>query len=124
MHAKSLSDYLNTKRASFPRFYYISDDELLSVLGTSDPTAIQEHMMKLFTNTKYLTFARANKIVAGMGSSESEFFDFRTAAAVDGPVEDWMTGKKKKCMLASEPLRKKVLLSMPVRFVKNGLKEI
>ena len=49
-------------------------------------------MMKLFTNTKYLTFARANKIVAGMGSSESEFFDFRTAAAVDGPVENWMTG--------------------------------
>jgi dynein heavy chain len=38
---KSLSDYLNTKRASFPRFFFISDDELLSVLGNSDPTSIQ-----------------------------------------------------------------------------------
>ena len=88
---KSLSDYLNTKRASFPRFYYISDDELLSVLGTSDPTAIQEHLMKLFTNVKYLRFARANKIVSSMGSSEGEFFEYRMPPAVDGPVENWMT---------------------------------
>lgn len=38
---KSLSDYLDTKRNSFPRFFFISDDELLSVLGSSDATAIQ-----------------------------------------------------------------------------------
>jgi len=38
---KSLSDYLDTKRNSFARFFFISDDELLSVLGSSDPTSIQ-----------------------------------------------------------------------------------
>ena len=38
---KSLSDYLNSKRAAFPRFFFISDDELLSVRGNSDPTSIQ-----------------------------------------------------------------------------------
>lgn len=47
---KSLSDYLDTKRAAFPRFYFISDEELLAVLGTSDPTSVQEHMLKLFDN--------------------------------------------------------------------------
>jgi hypothetical protein len=48
---KSLSDYLDTKRAAFPRFYFVSDDELLAVLGTSDPTSLQEHMLKLFDNS-------------------------------------------------------------------------
>lgn len=38
---KSLSNYLDTKRNAFPRFFFISDDELLSVLGSSDPTSIQ-----------------------------------------------------------------------------------
>lgn len=38
---KSLSNYLDTKRNSFPRFFFISDDELLSVLGSSDPKSIQ-----------------------------------------------------------------------------------
>lgn len=38
---KSLSNYLDTKRNSFPRFFFISDDELLSVLGSSDPSSIQ-----------------------------------------------------------------------------------
>lgn len=47
---KSLSEYLDTKRCAFPRFYFISDDELLAILGTSDPTSVQEHMLKLFDN--------------------------------------------------------------------------
>lgn len=47
---KSLSDYLDTKRGAFPRFYFISDEELLSVLGTSEAASVQEHMLKLFDN--------------------------------------------------------------------------
>ncbi|TMW57276.1 hypothetical protein Poli38472_003201 [Pythium oligandrum] len=89
---KSLSDYLDTKRNSFPRFFFISDDELLSVLGSSDPTSIQVHMLKLFDNVKLLTFVRNNKHISAMESSEGEGFTFRTLSNVEGPVENWMTG--------------------------------
>lgn len=44
---KSLNDYLDSKRNSFPRFFFISDDELLSILGSSDPLCVQEHMIKV-----------------------------------------------------------------------------
>lgn len=44
---KSLNDFLETKRNAFPRFFFISDDELLSILGTGVPSCVQEHMIKV-----------------------------------------------------------------------------
>ncbi|WIA10356.1 hypothetical protein OEZ85_010548 [Tetradesmus obliquus] len=89
---KSLSEYLDTKRCAFPRFYFISDDELLAILGTSDPTSVQEHMLKLFDNCAALKFGRGNKSIVGMTSSEGEGFAFRSQVPVEGAVEVWMTG--------------------------------
>lgn len=52
---KSLDMYLETKREAFPRFYFISNDDLLEILGQSkNPEAIQPHMKKLFDNIKSL----------------------------------------------------------------------
>ncbi|GMH67856.1 hypothetical protein TrLO_g3024 [Triparma laevis f. longispina] len=88
---KSLTDYLDTKRNAFARFYFISDDELLSVLGSSDPTSIQEHMLKLFDNVKQIGFGRGDKTIVSMTSSEKESFDCVTNVVIEGAVECWMT---------------------------------
>jgi len=37
---KSLSDYLDTKRGVFPRFYFLSDEDLLNILGNSEAIAV------------------------------------------------------------------------------------
>lgn len=59
---KSLNDYLDSKRRRFPRFYFISTDELLSILGSSDPNCVQEHMIKVICPGKYITYYIINPI--------------------------------------------------------------
>ncbi len=67
---KSLSEYLDTKRCAFPRFYFISDDELLSILGTSDPTSVQEHMLKLFDNCAGEVIRHTQTLLQQLGAQQ------------------------------------------------------
>ena len=88
---KSLSDYLETKRNYFPRFYFISDDELLSILGSSDPTSVQIHMAKMFANCRQIFFQNGGKKVVGMQSAKREQYDFKTSVSTDDVVENWLS---------------------------------
>ncbi|XP_058811885.1 dynein axonemal heavy chain 10 isoform X1 [Topomyia yanbarensis] len=91
---KSLNDYLEHKRMLFPRFYFISTEELLSILGSSEHTCVQEHIIKMFDNIKSLRFAKDRSdtpIVTAMISAEGEVMDFQQHVPVQDRVESWMT---------------------------------
>uniref|UniRef100_A0A8C2AJS1 Dynein heavy chain 10, axonemal-like n=1 Tax=Cyprinus carpio TaxID=7962 RepID=A0A8C2AJS1_CYPCA len=87
---KSLNDYLDSKRNAFPRFFFISDDELLSILGSSEPTCVQEHMIKVLLCTKEKHHFKVG--VNAMVSAEGEVMDLKQPVPAEGRVEDWMTG--------------------------------
>jgi dynein heavy chain len=87
---KGLSEYLETKRISFPRFYFLSDDELLEILSqTKDPQAVQPHLRKCFENIYKVKF-EADMRISVMYSAESEDVAFRENVYPTGNVEDWM----------------------------------
>ncbi|XP_035641685.1 dynein axonemal heavy chain 10 [Oncorhynchus keta] len=92
---KSLNDYLDSKRNAFPRFFFISDDELLSILGSSDPVCVQEHIIKMYDNIVSLRFdvgGNGETVAGALVSAEGEVMDLKRPVPAEGRVEDWMTG--------------------------------
>ncbi|XP_061907301.1 dynein axonemal heavy chain 10-like isoform X1 [Entelurus aequoreus] len=92
---KSLNDYLDSKRHAFPRFFFISDDELLSILGSSHHDCVQEHIIKMYDNIASLRFdaeSSGDTSAGAMVSAEREVMEFIKAVPVKGRVEEWMTG--------------------------------
>ena len=73
---KGLKDYLNSKRMAFPRFFFLSNDELLSILSqTKEPIAVQKFMNKCFEGIERLEFDKEN-IIHGMYSPLGEYVKF------------------------------------------------
>ncbi|CAE8633393.1 unnamed protein product, partial [Polarella glacialis] len=69
-----LRDYLETKRMAFPRLYFVSREDLLSLLARGrDPATIEQHICVCFDAVRRLDFAedRAADIL-GFVSAEEE----------------------------------------------------
>jgi dynein heavy chain len=88
---KSLEDYLLSKCVAFPRFFFLSNDELLEILSQQrNPKAVQPHLRKCFDNLVKLRFTEGNEITAMM-SAENEEIPFVKPLKARGNVEKWLS---------------------------------
>ncbi|KAF2878695.1 hypothetical protein ILUMI_27474 [Ignelater luminosus] len=118
--------YLETKRVAFPRFYFLSNDELLDILAqTRNPFAVQPHLRKCFDAIAKLEFGTKALDEEGEGSEETKAPDVVVMTTdiiamispegervplgkglkARGNVEDWL-GKVEESMFIS--LRKRM----------------
>ena len=134
---KCLEAYLESKRLVFPRFFFLSNDELLEILAqTRNPHAVQPHLRKCFDAIHKLDFAGSapaatdegdpnatigtisNEIVA-MVSPENERVSLGKGLKARGNVEEWL-GKVEEAMFVN---LKKIMKQSLADFENTELRE-
>jgi dynein heavy chain 1 len=103
---KALGEYLERERTSFPRFYFVGDEDLLEIIGNSKNIArLQKHFKKMFAGVASIILNEDNTVITGIASREGEEVVFCTpVSTVEHPkINEWLTlvEKEMRVTLAS-----------------------
>ncbi|KAL2829944.1 dynein heavy chain, N-terminal region 1-domain-containing protein, partial [Aspergillus cavernicola] len=90
---KALGEYLERERVSFPRFYFVGDEDLLEIIGNSnDVLRVAKHFKKMFAGLSGVIMDDNNSIV-GITSKEGEEVSLKKEVnLIKTPrINDWLT---------------------------------
>ncbi|KAJ4294876.1 dynein heavy chain [Collariella sp. IMI 366227] len=89
---KALGEYLEKERVSFPRFYFVGDEDLLEMIGNSNDTMrIAKHFKKMFAGLTGLVMDEES-VITGFTSKEGEVVRLKKEInLVKTPrINDWL----------------------------------
>ncbi|KHJ76923.1 dynein heavy chain, region 2 [Oesophagostomum dentatum] len=91
---KALGEYLERERASFPRFYFVGDEDLLEIMGNSkDVARLQKHLKKMFAGVTAIDVGEEDRIITALHSREGERVDLvQPVHTKDIRINDWLKG--------------------------------
>ncbi|XP_069984451.1 dynein heavy chain, cytoplasmic isoform X3 [Penaeus vannamei] len=90
---KALGEYLERERSSFPRFYFVGDEDLLEIIGNSkNIPRLQKHFKKMFAGVTAIILDENETIVTGIASREGEEVTFnKPVSTVENPkINEWL----------------------------------
>lgn len=91
---KALGEYLERERSSFPRFYFVGDEDLLEIIGNSkNIPRLQKHLKKMFAGVSAILLNEDSTLVLGLASKEGEEVHFVNPVSVrDHPkINEWLS---------------------------------
>ena len=89
---KALGEYLERERVSFPRFYFVGDEDLLEIIGNSNDTLrIAKHFKKMFAGLTGLIMDE-DSIINGFTSKEGEEVRLKKSVSLikTPKINDWL----------------------------------
>ena len=99
---KALGEYLERERASFPRFYFVGDEDLLEIIGnTKNIARLQKHFKKMFAGIASVMLDDSATIIHGIASKEGEEVVFdKPVSTVEFPrINEWLTEVERQMRL-------------------------
>lgn len=89
---KALGEYLEKERVSFPRFYFVGDEDLLEIIGNSNDTLrIAKHFKKMFAGLSGLLMEEEH-VISGFTSKEGEEVRLKKEISLikTPKINDWL----------------------------------
>jgi dynein heavy chain len=117
---KGLDDYLEKKRAAFPRYYFLPDERLLRLLAAADPRepVTPELVPALYRNISRIVYREERDAVVGVVSREGEEFALKSVSfKLQSEMEDVLR-------LTEEQLRKRIGYLIRNVFTKYSEEEL
>jgi len=137
MSQRELNSYITEKRNGFPRFYFISDNDLLFIFGNSDPIVTREHivqvitswcnilnakhvehkmniLLQVFDNIKSLTYEFKHQCytVTAMTTFNDEVLVFKNDVIIKNTVDKWMLKIIDQMQKSNRYMIKKAILEL------------
>ncbi|CDJ70401.1 hypothetical protein, conserved [Eimeria necatrix] len=87
---RKLEDYLDLKRSAFPRFYFLSREELVKIISKAkQPNALQQCFQKCFDGVHAVAVAPNGTSIEALYSEDAYKLDLLLPVNALAPVEQW-----------------------------------
>jgi dynein heavy chain 1 len=120
---KALGEYLERERSSFPRFYFVGDEDLLEIIGNSkDVVRVMKHLKKMFAGIATISLDEDVTQILGMVSREGEVIDFTNAISLKEipKINDWLARIESEMRLSLARLLSDAVAELETFYTSSG----